>query len=225
MPPLAFAAMAGGGLWLLLWESRARLLGLLPLCAGAVAALLVPTPDLLVTGDGRHLAVVERGVPHLLRDRTGDYMRDLLSEAAGFDQEPLLLAENGGASCSGDSCIARLERSGRAWILLATRSSQRIDWAPLVRGCAQADIVVADRRLPRGCNPRWLKLDRAALARTGGVAIYLGDEPQVRTVAERLGNHPWAQRVGQQTQARRSATRVSSASTRERADAAIRDRT
>ena len=44
----------------------------------------------------------------------------------------------------------------------------------------------------RGCTPRWLKLDRAELERTGGVAIYLGDRPHVETVAERLAEHPWA---------------------------------
>jgi competence protein ComEC len=40
--------------------------------------------------------------------------------------------------------------------------------------------------------PKWLKLDRKALERTGGVAIYLGDRARVETVAERLGKHPWA---------------------------------
>jgi len=56
---------------------------------------------------------------------------------------------------------------------------------------------VSDRRLPRGCSPRWLKLDRATLERSGGVAIYLGDEPRVVTVAERVGEHPWGVAVPQ----------------------------
>ncbi|MEO6581695.1 MAG: hypothetical protein ABIN68_02670, partial [Sphingomicrobium sp.] len=42
------------------------------------------------------------------------------------------------------------------------------------------------------CTPRWLKLDRGSLARTGGVAIYLTQQPRVTTVAERVGHHPWA---------------------------------
>ena len=77
--------------------------------------------------------------------------------------------------------------------LLAIRSRDRIDWATLTAACRDADIVVASRRLPRGCAPRWLKLDRAALAQSGGVAIYLGDEPRVASVAARLGQNPWRQ--------------------------------
>ena len=53
-------------------------------------AALAPVPDLLVTGDGRHLAIVGAdGAPVLLRDRSGDFMRSLMSEAAGYDGEPL----------------------------------------------------------------------------------------------------------------------------------------
>jgi hypothetical protein len=63
------------------------------------------------------------------------------------------------------------------WRLLATRTSTRIDWPALVKSCAEADIAVSDRRLSRGCNPRWLKLDRQELASTGGIAIYLGARP------------------------------------------------
>jgi competence protein ComEC len=76
--------------------------------------------------------------------------------------------------------------------LLATRSKYLIDWPVFTRACAEADIVVSDRRLPRGCSPRWLKLDRPLLAQTGGVAIYLGDRPRLDSVAERIGAHPWA---------------------------------
>jgi competence protein ComEC len=62
----------------------------------------------------------------------------------------------------------------------------------MVRACAQADIVVADRGLPRGCTPRWLRADRFFLRRTGGLAITLGETAHVATVAQRVGRHPWA---------------------------------
>ena len=95
------------------------------------------------------------------------------------------------ARCGRDSCFMDLRRGGRSWRILATRSGQRIDWRALTRACAEADIVVSDRWLPRGCAPRWLKLDRKALEKTGGVAIYLGGEPWTATVADRVGRHPW----------------------------------
>ncbi len=200
MPRWAFAMMVFGMLWICLWNSRARLLGLAPFALGAAAAALAPTPDLLVTRDGTHLAVVtDGGTPLLLRERSGDFIRRLISEAAGYDDDPPALSSAPSTHCSRDACVAIVEGEGRNWRLLATRSTVQIDWVPLVRACAQADIVVSDRWLPRGCTPKWLKLDRKTLERTGGVAIYLDAEPRVATVAERIGRHPWAIRQDRST--------------------------
>jgi competence protein ComEC len=118
---------------------------------------------------------------------------DLFAEAAGHDGEPADLGAGPYSSCSKDACVASLRKDAAEWRLLAIRSSTRIEWAALTKACAEADIVVADRRLPRGCTPRWLKLDRAGLEQTGGVAIFLGTRPKLETVAERQGDHPWAQ--------------------------------
>jgi competence protein ComEC len=193
MPGWAFGLMVIGGLWLCLWQGRVRLLGLGPALIGAIVAASAQTPDLLVTGDGRHVAVIRDGVPHMLRERTGEYMRSLLGEAAGFDGEPYLLGGAGFSACSSDSCVANFgDKDGRQWRLLATKSSQRIDWERLVAGCADADVAVSERWLPRACKPRWLKLDRNTLQRTGGVALFLDGTPRIETVAERVGEHPWA---------------------------------
>ena len=181
-------------MWLCLWTTRVRLLGVFTIAIGAVAAWASPTPDLLVTGDGRHLVVVSSdGTPRLLRERAGDYVRELLAEASGFDGEPEDLGSDPYSNCSRDSCVAVIRKRDAQWRVLATRSLDRIEWARITEACSNADIVVSDRRLPRGCNPHWLKLDRSALSNTGGVAIYLGDDPRVHTVAERNGSHPWAQ--------------------------------
>ncbi|MFL6830301.1 MAG: ComEC/Rec2 family competence protein [Sphingomicrobium sp.] len=192
MPGWAFALMMIGGLWLCLWNTRLRLLGAAPFLVGAIAAAFSPAPDLLVTGDGRHLAVVSDGTPLILRERAGDYVRSLIAEASGFDGDPADLGSRPYSACSKDACVAVLRKGGSEWRLVATRSATRIDWETITRACGQADIAVADRRLPRGCGPRWLKLDRAVLAGTGGIAIYLGKSPRVDTVAERVGHHPWA---------------------------------
>jgi competence protein ComEC len=196
MPRWAFALMVAGGLWLCLWTSRMRLLGLVPVAIGAAAGALAPTPDLLATGDGRHLVIVDRdGTPLLLRDRAGDYVRQLFAEASGYDGDPENLGTRPYSDCSRDACLALIRKDGADWRVLATRSATRIDWATITRACADADIVISERWLPRGCTPRWLKLDRAALAKTGGVSIYLGPSPRVETVAERVRAHPWRERV------------------------------
>jgi competence protein ComEC len=128
----------------------------------------------------------------MLRDRAGDFMLNLMSEASGYDEEPGLLSAAPFGDCSRDTCIVTIKRGENEWRLLATRTSTRLDWEALVRACSEADIVVSDRQLPRGCRPRWLRLDRQALGRTGGVSIYLKDQPRIETVAGRLGRHPWA---------------------------------
>jgi competence protein ComEC len=192
MPGAAFAAMIAGGLWLGLWRTRWRRLGWVPLALGAAWALATPVPDLLITGDGRHLALVgEDGRIALLRPRAGDYVRGQLGEGAGTLEEALDLATVAGARCSPDLCAAELVRGGRRWRLLATRSPYFVDIAEMNAACAAADIVVSDRRLPRSCRPRWLKADRALLARTGGLAIRFTG-PTVDSVAARVGRHPWA---------------------------------
>jgi len=194
MPRWAFAAFVFGGLWIALWRGRVRRWAVAPLLLGAAGAAAAPVPDLLVTGDGEHLAIVRPdGVPVLLRAKSGDFVRGMMSEAAAFDGDPLALEEQPFARCTRDACIADVVRDGRAWRLLAIRSRDRIDWRSLTAACGDADVVVASRRLPRGCTPRWLKLDRAALGRSGGVALYLTDNPRLESVGARLGQHPWRQ--------------------------------
>lgn len=188
----AFALMVAGGLWLALWRTRARRWGLVPLAAGAVWALMSPTPDIVVTGDGRHVAfVLGDGRVALLRERAGDYIRNTLGEAAGIDGDALPVDALMQARCSADLCLTDLRRGGRRWRVLAVRSPYRIDWVRLSRACASADIAISERRLPRGCTPRWLKIDRPMLARTGGLAIDL-DRATVDSVAASVGRHPWS---------------------------------
>jgi competence protein ComEC len=193
MPSWAFALMVIGAMWLCLWTTRPRLWGLLPFAIGATAAALSPGPDLLITGDGRHLAVLgPDGTPMMLRDRAGDFMLGLMSEASGYDEELGSLDASSFGACSLDTCTASIRRGEKEWRLLATLTSTRLDWEALVHACLEADIVVSDRRLPRACSPRWLKLDRQALEQTGGVSVFIEDRPRVQTVAQRLGRHPWA---------------------------------
>jgi competence protein ComEC len=195
MPAAAFGLIVAGGLWICLWRTRWRRWGLVPVAAGALWALATPAPDLVVTGDGRHLALrTADGELALLRPRAGDYVRDTLAEASGAEPDFLDLEMLPIAACSPDLCVADLARGGRRWRILATRTPHHVVWAEMVRACAEADIVVADRGLPRGCVPRWLRADRQLLRRTGGLAVTLGDAPSVATVAERVGRHPWAQR-------------------------------
>ena len=191
MPGGAYALMVAGGLWIALWRTRVRLVGLAPLALGAAWALLTPAPDLLVTGDGRHLAIrMADGGMALLRDRAGDYTRSTLGENSGAEDEALdLLAERPEARCSKDLCLIDAISGPRRWRVAATRSGYLVPWRAMMTVCGASDIVVSERRLPPGCAPRWLKLDRETLARTGGVAVTFAGERVVTVL--KGGHHPW----------------------------------
>ncbi len=193
MPVTAFALMVAGGLWICLWKTKWRRWGLVPVAVGALWALGTPAPDIVITGDGQHLAIrTARGGFALLRSRAGDYVRDMLSETSGHEGELAAIEDLPTAACSADLCAAHIARDGRTWTLLATRSRRYVDYDPLERACASADVVVSDRTLPRTCIPRWLKADRAFLERTGGLAVTLDERPRVVTVRDFVGRHPWA---------------------------------
>ena len=191
VPAGAFALMVAGGLWLVLWTGAVRAWGLIPAGIGALWALTVPLPDLIVTGDGMHLAVRgPDGTLATLRPRAGDYVRTVLAERAGEIGDLADLDALPNADCSPDACRVTIVSGDRSWRILATRSRYLAPIAAMNAECAAADIVVSDRILPSGCRPRWLKADRAMLARTGGIAVTLVTA-QVETVRESEGAHPW----------------------------------
>jgi competence protein ComEC len=191
VPLGAFAIMLGGALWLILWRGKVRGWGFVPFLAGVMWTLTTPAPDLLVTGDGKHLAIRgDTGKLATLRSRAGDYVRSALAERAGDLGELSDLDTLQGASCSDDICRVTLMRDGRAWHILATRSRFVLPIAAFVAECAGADIVISDRRLPRTCQPKWLKADRPMLEKTGGLAINFTSR-SVDTVSENDGDHPW----------------------------------
>jgi competence protein ComEC len=191
MPVGAFALFIAGGLWLVLWSTRVRLAGLLPIAIGTLIAAAAPPPDLIVTGDGKHLAVRQGdGSYAILRDRAGDYVRQVLAERGGTLSELSDLDGSDGASCSADLCRATLKYGHRVWHLMATRSPYLVDRPLFERECVSADIVVSDRRLPPWCHPHWLKADARFLSSTGGLAITLAG-PSIAAVKRPGDAHPW----------------------------------
>ncbi len=199
VPGAALAAILAGGLWLCLWRTRWRALGVPPIVAGALLTALAPTPDLLVTSDGREIGVRQTdGTLALLRGGGGSFVADQIGEAAGVDAEPVSLAEASGARCNPDACWLTLRRGARSLELLATRSRDHLEPGGLARACARTDIVVSDRWLPPWCRPRRLKLDRPTLRRAGGAILSL-DPLRLRTARAGRDDHPWLPRPRRRT--------------------------
>ena len=188
----AFVLFVSGGLWLALWRGRVRLWGLAPAMLGLLLLTRITPPDLLISGDGRHVGITGESASELLmlRETRSDYTRDNLLEQAGMDGETRLLDQWPGAHCTTGFCAIRLQRGGRTWQLLLARGSAMIEERALAAACERADIVVAARYLPYSCQPRWIKADRRMLDATGGLTIDLTHQ-QIDTVAQHEGEHGW----------------------------------
>jgi competence protein ComEC len=191
MPAASISLIIGGGLWLLLWKTKVRAVGLIPIFAGVVLAALAPAPDILITGDGRHLAVRGNdGTMHLLRSRSGDYIRDVLAERLGTLAPLEDIDAAKGAKCGRDLCVITISGEKRDWRIAATRSDYLLPWKSFIETCQSVDIIVSSRKLPRACTARWLTADRLYLQKTGGLAITLGSQRVERTFRQN-DDHPW----------------------------------
>lgn len=191
MPTWAYVAMITGALVAGLLKSRVRMMGGVPFAAGFTAMLLASRPDLLVTGDGKHLAVIEAdGRVAFLRASAGDYVHDMLLETAGTTANPIPLEQWPGAHCSPDVCIIEIVRGKQRWRVLATRTSYPIPSMEMAAACKRVDIVISDRWLPSSCRPSWVKADRNMLAQNGGLAFYL-PEGKLLSANAASAHMPW----------------------------------
>jgi competence protein ComEC len=168
-----------------------RLWGLAPVLIATATLAVLRAPDVLVSGDGRHVGIADgKGGLLVLREARSDFARDNLTELSGMNGELHLLADWPGARCGRDFCAVEIVRGGRTWRLLLGRGRDRVPERELAAACDHADLVVSDRWLPRSCRPTLLKADRHMLSQTGGLAIDLEGQ-RVTTVAETQGEHGW----------------------------------
>lgn len=187
-PTAALVLLAGGGIWLALWQGRWRWLGLAPGVLAAVVVLLHRPPDLLVDrrlglavlrGDDGSVALVEWERDALVRDT---WLRHLGAAAAVPVLRPGATATPG-LACDPEGCVAEL--GGRRVALARRASAARED-------CARADLVVA-RAGPESCPGGAPMLGPQALAASGGLAVRAeGGRLRVETVAAARGDWPWA---------------------------------
>ncbi|WP_248005849.1 ComEC/Rec2 family competence protein [Novosphingobium sp. HR1a] len=188
----AFLLFVAGGLWMGLWSGRIRWAGLPIASVGVFLLATAPAADMLVSGDGRHVGLVEDGGKrlYLLRNSESGYARDNLMEFAGIEADPVTFDKFPGARCNRDFCALPVRRSGTTWHVLVSRGRDAVAERSLAAACERSDIVISDRWLPRSCKPRWFKADRGSLGQTGGLAVYLG-KARIDTVAQTQGEHGW----------------------------------
>jgi competence protein ComEC len=206
LPPIpgpALAIASFGFCWLALWRGRVRLVGL-PIMAGALAAgLLSPPPDLLVSADGRLIALrTTEGV--FLQEQPGasPFARSVLlrqlgaTEARPLPQDGVEAA--GAIVCTPAECRFRPRPEAPEAVLLRSapaRRGQRFPDPPdpaLVReACGRAALLVSAEPLRPRCSTAET-VDRFTVWREGGQAIRLRADV-ARIVSDRAirGARPW----------------------------------
>ena len=176
MPAWAFGLMVAGGLWLCLWNTRLAAARDWCRSRSARSARRWPRrPILLVTGDGAsRRGRRRRHAAYPARPRRRLCARACSPKHPASTAIPAISTRGRSAPARSDACVALLRKGSGEWRVLATRSrdADRLgrDHARLRRCRHRRFGPPAAARL----RPRWLKLDRYALAATGGVAIYLG---------------------------------------------------
>lgn len=176
--PQVTPMLALGGLWLVLWQGRARLAGLAPVILSFALWTVSPRPDLLISDSGGLIGVMT-GQGRALSKPRGD----------GFAASAWL--ENDGSTESREQTAARFPPQpltlGGQRILHLTGVTRLRE----IEGCGGADLLivnVADEVTGRPCTV----IDLAALRQSGAIAGWVRDgQLQLLSVADWAGPRLW----------------------------------
>ena len=145
-------------------------------------ALAVPQADILISGDGRNVAVrAKDGRLHLMRSGKDAF---LVKEWLAADADSRTASDpslNEGASCDEAGCVVQMADGGL--VAQALRSEALGD------DCARASLIISARQPPTSCAAP--VIDHARLQRLGGLA--LRRMPGGFSIdAARPADRPWA---------------------------------
>jgi len=191
MPVAALGFIAFGGLWLCLWRANWRYLGVVPIVLGFLAMPWVTPPDILVSDDGKLMAVRDEAGRLLLSSgRASRFDADIWLRQSGQDEKAVWpvsgATADGSLACDILGCIYR--HAGRTVALV--KMAEALD-----EDCAVADAVVSIEPVRRGCGGPQVVIDRLDLWRQGGHALWITPtEIRVLSVAATRGSRPWVVR-------------------------------
>ncbi|MHC0053027.1 ComEC/Rec2 family competence protein [Actibacterium sp. D379-3] len=179
--------LALGMLWLMLWQGRMRLAGLVPVGLSLILWSQAARPALLIAETGGLIGVM-----------TPDGRA--LSKPGGDGFTVRIWLENDGDAAAQDVAFARpglrgakgflrTEVAGQPFVHLSGRG-----WAErLEEACATGWVIVPQRLkqpVPRDC----VLFDQRKLAQTGAIAVWAGaDGPILISAKARAGRRPWVQ--------------------------------
>jgi competence protein ComEC len=185
-PLAALVCLALGGLWIALWRTRWRWLGLIPIGAAALLVVLAKPPDVLVARDGATVAVRgDDGRLRFLRAPADKYSAGEWLKRDGDNRAltDTLLSHDKTTSCDAYGCIAQVN---------GVRIAAPTKFDALAEDCAVSRIVVSAVPTRRRCVGPALVIDRFDVARNGAYAIWLRNGLTVESAQELRGLRPWS---------------------------------
>lgn len=186
IPTDAFMLMLAGGLWLVLWQQRWRLGGIVLICAGVALAPFAVRPDVLIGRDGRLVAVRNpAGQFAALPAPQSQFELKRWLEHDGDGRSVAEAVATAGFTCDAVGCAAKL----RGLRVAISRHA-----ASIGDDCALADLMVLAVPAPRGCVGPQSVIDFFDARIKGTHAVYVEGPRRIRvvTVADTRGVRPWA---------------------------------
>ena len=190
MPSWALSCIALGGLWLCIWRSEIRILGILPIIIGFIfggwGAL---QPDIIIDGGGRVVAI--HGVDGSMRvsaTNRAQFTVDAWLRQSGNNVDAIPWDTTGRTMSQTLRCDihgCRYKRHGKS-------ISISFDESVLIEDCNKSDIIVALVPIRVSCRKVDQKVDWFDLWRNGTHAIYVTpDKTEIRSVNQVRGDRPW----------------------------------
>lgn len=182
----AFALILAGGLWLSLWQGRARLAGLALICMGVALAPFVVRPDVLIGRGGKLVAI---------RTATGQFAA-VAPPQSQFELKRWLEYDGDGrelADVIGTAGLA-CDQVGCAMDVRGVRVAVSRHPASVADDCAMAELLILAVPAPNGCTGPRSVIDFFDAHTKGTHAVYVEGPRQLRieTVAQVRGVRPWA---------------------------------
>ncbi|MGR3464194.1 ComEC/Rec2 family competence protein [Limimaricola sp.] len=184
-PGVVVTLVALGGLWLVLWQGRGRVVGLVPLAFAAGLWLRADRPDLLVSDSGALVGLMTWEGRALSKPEGDGFAARVWLENDGDGRSQLQAHD--------PRALPRVERAlrlrlGETEIVQVTGKTA----LAALDGCGGADILIANQ--PDPAPGPCLRFDARRLRDTGALALWFGPEGlRIETVADRAGRRLWVQ--------------------------------